>query len=104
MDGSVVQRTLCSEVFAERSPAEIGIRKSVAPECIMLRRVNVNGLINASVHRQIRLLVAVYVELPNRHTATHRRFEYRCSNDSSIPFHFARKPNIYGYEFHLTAV
>src|SRR5262249_11995522 len=100
MNGFVVESALRGEVFAESSPDQISVWKLIAPERIVLRRVNVNRLIDSSVYRQIRLLVAIQVHVPHLHAACYRRFEDRCPNDPSVPFHFARKANVYGQEFH----
>src|SRR5205823_8198913 len=48
------------EVLAEDAPGEIHARKLRAPEREMLRWIGVNRLIDPSVHRQVRLLIAFH--------------------------------------------
>jgi hypothetical protein len=52
------------------------------------------------VHRQIRLLISLQVELGNWNSTWHRRLEYGCANNLPLPFDFTRKSYIDGQEFH----
>src|SRR5438045_2925267 len=99
-----LEQAFCCEVLAENSPREVHARKLPAPERIMLRRIGISRLIDSSVHGQVRLLIALQVELRNSNPARHWRLEYRRADNSPVPFYFARKSNVDRQELHAAVI
>src|SRR4029453_7625690 len=58
----IFKEALGGEVLAEGSPGKIDLRKLAVPIGVVLARVDVDGLIDSAVHREIRLLIAIQVE------------------------------------------
>jgi hypothetical protein len=56
-------------------PRQVYVRNCFAQEWVVLRRVGINGLMDPTVYREIRLFVALQVERRNSNMAWRWRLE-----------------------------
>src|SRR4029079_16741804 len=91
------------QVFAKRSPSEFRARELLAPPRIMLGRIGVDRLIDATMDGQVRLLVAVEVQRANTDTFRHRILEDRRHDDLASDREFMRTSHIDWTDFHHAA-
>src|SRR5207249_2315363 len=73
VDGAL-EKSVRREVLAECTPRKIRTGKFRAPKCVMLRRIDVNGLIGTAMNREVRLPVAFEVEPTHPDTTRHGSF------------------------------
>ncbi len=98
---AVLHETFRREILAERPPGKVHAGKFGAPERVVLRRVDVDGLVGAAVHVEVGLPVAFQVQASNFDRARHGRLEDRRQDGLPMPLDLARKPHVDRYELHL---
>src|SRR3989442_622551 len=86
--------TFGREILSEHPPGKVHAGKFLAPERIMLRWVDIDSLIDSAVHREIGLLVALYVQARNPNTWRHWRLEDGCADALPLPVDLTRKPHV----------
>src|SRR5207247_297715 len=97
---AVLHQTFRREILAEGSPGEVHAGKLGAPECVMLGRIDVDGLVGAAVNGEVGLPVAFHVHASDFDRALHRRLEDGREDGLPMPLDFARKPHVDRYDFH----
>ncbi len=88
------------EVLAKRAPRQVDPRQLPAPVGVMFGRVKINRLIDAAVHREIGLPVAVEVQRRDMHPPEHRLLPDRSPHGLATRDHFPRQPDVDRNEFH----
>ena len=80
---------------ARRQTAESTNRNNV-------RRVNVDGFIDSSVHRKIGLLITIKVQRRNMDATLNRSLPNRCPDDFATNRDFAWQSHVHGNQLHVT--
>lgn len=86
-----LEQPLGREILPERAPRQVRGPQPVPPPGVVLRWIRVHGLVNAAVYREIRLPVAIQVELSRPHPGLDRGLEDGGDNHLASPLHFARQ-------------
>jgi hypothetical protein len=90
----VFEKAFQSEVLSEHSPGHLNIREFVAPVWIVLTGIDVHRFARPPVNVQVRLPVAVEVELAHSDASGDRLFENSRCNRAALPAYLARKPYV----------
>ena len=88
------------EILAEHAPWQRHIRKLALPIRIVFRRIGIDRLVLAAVHRQIGLTIAVKIEGPQGDPIRNRRLEDGRRNGLALPLYLAGKSQIDGDDLH----
>src|SRR5271166_5305030 len=90
----VLPQAFGREILAEHAPRQRRIRKLAMPIRVVFRRVSVDCLVPAAVHRQVSLTISIQIEEPQGDPIGNRRLEDRGRNGLALPLHRAGKPQI----------
>ena len=100
-DPHVLEQPLGGQVLAEDGPGQIHSGKLLAPILVVLGRVDVDGLVDAAVHRQVGLLVALEVERGHAQSAVDRCLEDGGEHRMAVPLDLSREPDAQRHDFHV---
>src|SRR3954453_15752592 len=98
------QHALDCEVFPKSADWQFSGWQLPSPVVVVCEWVAVNGLIFSAVNTEIRLTVAIQIELSQSDAAVDRFLEDSSNHASPAPGHFAGKPNIHRDYLHMTLV
>ena len=96
----LLEQALDGQILAEDSPGKVHLGKLSVPIHVVLGRITVNGLVDAPMHRQVALLVALEVERGHSQSAVSGCLEDGGAYCLSAPFNLAWKPNVQGHNSH----
>ena len=82
------------QILAEHAPRQRQIGKLVMPKRVVFRRIGVDCLVLAAMHRKVCLTIAVKIEEPQGNPIGNGRFEDRGRNRLALPLYGAREPQI----------
>src|ERR1700675_2507256 len=97
-----LEYALGGQILAEGSPRKVHTRKLSEPVRIVLQGIGIHGLVDAAVHREIGLLVAVHVERAHVSAALDRGLEDGSADGLSAPLDLARRPDVQRHDPHAT--
>ena len=92
----VFQQAFGGEVFSKDSQRQIPAGQLFLPVDVVFERVAIDGFVLAAVDGEVRLTVAVQIELVQSDAARDGLLEDGGSYDSAVPGDFAGEPDIYG--------
>jgi len=90
----IVWKSLNREVLAELTECEIIAPKKALPVLIGIRLVDKYGALFPTVTCEIRLRVAIDIELPNGPPPFNREFPDSCPHSSAVPCDLTRKTGV----------
>jgi hypothetical protein len=100
----IFRKVIECEVLPKDGHRQIPAWQLTFPIVVVCERVAVNGLIDSAMHAEIRLPIAIQIELTQSDPAVDRFLEDSRTDACPMPLHFAGKPGIEGYYLHLPPV
>jgi hypothetical protein len=91
----VVRKSIDGEVFSELAISKIRASQKSLPVMVRVHLVDKYCALLPAVTGEIGLCIAIDIELPYHSPSRNRRFPYRGSDGFAVPYHVARKADIY---------
>jgi hypothetical protein len=91
----VIGKTFNGEVFAELAKTEVVAPKKALPVVIGIHLVDEDGALLSTMTREIRLPIAINIELAYHPPSVDWKFPDRRSDSFALPLHFTWETDIY---------